>query len=276
MSVQRTIAQQLIRKLMATSQENPYVVERGDRLSLHFNQVSVQSEMNVTRPDELAFDYTRVMMGFLLFNDTPQHIEMIGLGGGSLAKYCYRKLPSARISVAEINPDVIALRERFLVPADDERFEVLCIDGADFVRDPSRRPDVILVDGFDHKGQPRQLCSSGFYDHCFDRLADGGIMVVNLWDGDGRYGTYSGRIRESFHERVVVIPADDGTNQIVLAFKGGSFPPVRQDFLETAMNLEADHTFSVVSLAQRILHRIERRRAHREDPWSDARNSYFT
>ncbi len=55
-------------------------------------------------------------MGFLLFNPRPQHIGMIGLGGGSIQKYCHRYLPHTEISVAEINPDVITLRDCFRVP----------------------------------------------------------------------------------------------------------------------------------------------------------------
>jgi hypothetical protein len=35
---------------------------------------------------------------------------LIGLGGGSLVKYCYRNLPGTRIVVIEIDPEVIALR----------------------------------------------------------------------------------------------------------------------------------------------------------------------
>ena len=61
--------------------------------------------------------YTRAMMAFLLFNPEPRHVLMIGLGGGSLAKYCHRKLPATRITVLELDHDVIALRAKFGIPA---------------------------------------------------------------------------------------------------------------------------------------------------------------
>jgi spermidine synthase len=69
------------------------------------------------------------MMAFLLFNPRPRRILILGLGGGSLAKFCYRHLPSATITAVEIDPHVMALREEFRVPADDERFRVLQGDG---------------------------------------------------------------------------------------------------------------------------------------------------
>ncbi len=44
--------------------------------------------MSKNDPDKLELGYTRIMTRFLLLNSTPESIAMIGLGGGSLAKYC--------------------------------------------------------------------------------------------------------------------------------------------------------------------------------------------
>ncbi len=75
------------------------------------------------------------MMAFLLFNDRPERVLMIGLGGGSLAKFIYHYLPRARTQVVEINPRVVAVaRQFFNVPPDDERFAVIVSDGAEYVR----------------------------------------------------------------------------------------------------------------------------------------------
>jgi len=57
--------------------------------------------------------------------------------------------------VVEINPDVIALRNEFAIPGDDERFQVLLGDGAEFVADAPRPFDVLIVDGFDAGGLRR-------------------------------------------------------------------------------------------------------------------------
>ncbi len=78
--------------------------------ALHFAVEEVQSRMDVREPHTLNLQYTRSMMGFMLFDAAPAYIGMIGLGGGSLAKFCYRYLPTSSICVAEINPYVIALR----------------------------------------------------------------------------------------------------------------------------------------------------------------------
>ena len=88
--------------------------------------------------------------------------QMIGLGGGSLAKACYRCLPDCDITVVEIDPKVIALRDAFHVPPDDARFRIVCADGVDYVALAAGSPDVLLLDGFDARGLPDALSEPVF------------------------------------------------------------------------------------------------------------------
>jgi spermidine synthase len=199
----------------------PFIYEENGTLTLYFEMGAVQSQMHVNQPDFLMLGYTRTMMGFLFFNKHPRHIGTIGLGGGSIQKHCYRCLPHTRISVAEISPEVIALRGHFSVPKDDHRFEVFCEDGADFVFRHSNEFDVLIVDGFDIAGQPEQLCSQQFYDDCYNALTPDGVMVVNLHD-EG-YRALLARMRQSFQNRLIVVGCDDGGNQIAFAGKGNAF-----------------------------------------------------
>ena len=100
---------------------------------MQFQIGEIQSEMLASDPNFLVLSYTRTMMAFILFNREPKHIAMIGLGGGSMPKWCYSQLPEADMTVIEINPKVIALRDQFYIPADDNRFRIICGDGADYV-----------------------------------------------------------------------------------------------------------------------------------------------
>jgi spermidine synthase len=142
-----------------TDHIKPFVRETLTSKSLIFSIRDVQSRMHIERPDELQFEYTQIMMGFLLFHPQPRRLLMIGLGGGSLAKFCYRHLPDTHITVVEINPHVIALRKDFCVPDDDERFVVVQDDASRFMRRVHQRFEVILADGFDVSGLPQSLCS---------------------------------------------------------------------------------------------------------------------
>lgn len=231
----------------------PYLTERDGILSLHFDEWSIQSEMSIDGPDELVIPYTQVIMSFLLLAPSPGHVAMIGLGGGSLAKYCYRYLPGTEITTVEINPDVIALRNEFAIPADDARFRVVPGDGAAWVADTASRPDVLIADGFDADGLPTQLGSQRFYDDCYAALADHGIMVVNLWHGYPHYDEYLARISNSFAGNRVLIDAEDGFNHIVLAVKNTAFPPVASTIRHHAKLLCLSHPLNFQALANKLV-----------------------
>lgn len=202
----------------------PYVTECDGILSLHFDKMSIQSEMSLDDTDELVIGYTRAMMSFLLLKPAPKRIAMIGLGGGSLAKYCYRYLPETDFTVIEIDPDVIALRNEFAIPADDARLHVLLGNGVEWVADAANSTDVLIVDGFDATGLPDALSSQSFYHDCYATLADKGIMAANLWGGYPHYDEYVARISTSFAGRIVIVDADDSVNKIVLGLKNADFP----------------------------------------------------
>ncbi len=206
--------------LDSTDHVKPYVQQSPGHKALHFSIAEIQSRMLLADPYALDLEYTRTMMGFVLFKPAPERIAMLGLGGGSLAKFCYRHLPRAQIQVAEINPHVIALRDEFQVPPDDQRFGVLHIDGARFVRECAKPFDVLLVDGFDDQGQPACLASQGFYDDCKDALRDGGVLVVNLHRGHRDFDLHVERIGRSFDNEMLLVDAPDRSNGVVFACKG--------------------------------------------------------
>ena len=198
----------------------PFVYETLNSRALHFSICEIQSRMQVRRPDALDLAYTRTMMAFLLFVPRPEWLAMIGLGGGSLAKFCHRQLADARIEVVEINPHVIALREQFQVPADDARFRVRRGDGADFVRHTRDRLDVLLVDGFDHEGQPPALCSQAFYDDCRAALRADGLLVVNLHTAHPDFQRHAARLERAFDGEVLLVGDKDCSNTIAFAGRG--------------------------------------------------------
>ena len=88
--------------------ESVYLSEKFGVRTLHIGSDTVQSSMRIAQPNDLEISYTRSMMAFLLFNADPREVLMVGLGGGSLAKYVYHRLPRARTTVVEIMPQVVA------------------------------------------------------------------------------------------------------------------------------------------------------------------------
>ncbi|MBI5255154.1 MAG: transferase [Burkholderiales bacterium] len=211
----------------------PFVVDGRGTRTLHFSFDSIQSQMLLDDPDALALAYTRTMMGFLLFVPQPRRICLIGLGGGSLLKYCHRHLPQAHLQVAEVNPHVMALRDEFMVPPPGPRLGLHLVDGARFVRQPQAACEVLLLDGFGPQGMPDGLCSQRFFDDAAGALAKGGMLVVNLHRQDPRLTLLTDRLAHSFGGAHALLVVDDaeGEHRIVFAWRGTDFRRYRPGML---------------------------------------------
>jgi spermidine synthase len=200
------------------------VITRGDRRTLEFRHGMVQSEMRLSRPDALVLRYNRAMMAFALFQPAPRHILMVGLGGGSLVKFCYRHFPQARITVLELRTDVIALRSQFMIPPDDRRLRIIHADAAEYLarRQENNDVDVLMVDGFDEHGLPPALGSAAFYASCRRALRPDGVLVANIFSYDAAYAAMLARLRHAFAQRLCWLDGVAGNNRIIFALKPGA------------------------------------------------------
>lgn len=196
------------------------ILERDGIRYLHLGGTSVQSAMRLQAPYALELEYTRAMMGFLLFHGAPRQTGLIGLGGGSLAKFIHRHLPESRLTVLEIHPEVIiTARTWFDLPPDDERLRVLQGDGAAYVRAHPDSLDVLLVDGFDAEDIAVALTTQKFYRACCAALRPGGVAVFNLWGSDPFFSRYYRQLAHAFDGHTLLLPAVEKANVVVFAFR---------------------------------------------------------
>jgi spermidine synthase len=218
---------ELLKRLIEGSYNKPFIQDCGPLRYLQFELDNVQSVMRHDDPNALCLAYTRKMMAFLLFNPAPRRILLLGLGGGSLAKFCYRHLPDAAITVLEIDPNVLALREEFQVPPDDERFRVVQGDGVRYIArrrsgNSTRRAaleDVILVDACDRNGLSPTLASPDVYANLRRQLSVAGVLVMNICGEELDMESHLARIRGVFGDHLISLPAKEDGNLIVLGFK---------------------------------------------------------
>ena len=222
----------------------PIVRRHGRTIELQFVRGVSQSQMVTRDPDRLFIDYTRTMLGALVLMPRPACIGMVGLGGGSQAKYCYRHLPDARIEVVENNPHVLALRRRFHVPDDDARFQVFLEDGAAFLRERPGRYDLLLVDGYDETGIPEALSSQSFHDDCRAALTSRGVLATNLYCGNA--AMHIERLRCAFgSDRVVVIEEARQSNRVAFAWVGNGMSLGEEMALSTYGQRDLAQVFEV-------------------------------
>jgi spermidine synthase len=235
------------------TQGEPYIVESNKFKALYFDSESTQSLMDMQAPIRLVVSYTETMMGFLLFNSNPKSIAMIGLGGGSLAKYCHHYLPEASILVLENNPKVIALKDKFHVPENGTHFKVLEADGAAYLRATEETFDVLLVDGYTKLGQAAQLCSEDFYASCLACLKPGGLLLINFSGAAGLNQVYQERIDRIFAYPSVLVVEDDRMNQILFVSNDSVLNIPAEDLLRRSTVLSKSHDIHLMRTTQNFL-----------------------
>jgi spermidine synthase len=230
----------------------PFILDTAGTRHLYFDLQSVQSSMRLAEPDVLVTAYAQKMMEFLLFNRTPRHILMLGLGGGSLVKFCHRHLRDTRMTVVEIDPDVIELREWFHIPPDNERLRIILGDGAEFVRRGDWTADILLIDAFDRTGVAPSLASHDFYAQAFRCLGPNGVLVMNLAGEPARYVEHLQRLREYCPGAVLLVPVEADGNVLIFAFA----QPIEPGALESAEAAAQELQFELALEFPRFLQRL--------------------
>jgi spermidine synthase len=167
--------------------------DHGPVRYLHLGTDWVQGSMWPDRPHEIHLDYVQRMMGWLLWVPPEDVVHLkamqLGLGAGTLTKFCAHKL-GMHTTAIEINPQVVAAcRLWFKLPPDSERLQVVLGDAAEVAAHAHWRAqvDVLHVDLYDHEAAAPVLDSEAFYADCRQLLTPSGCMVVNLF---GRSHSY--------------------------------------------------------------------------------------
>ncbi len=195
------------------------IVDVGDVRSLHFGSKAKQSSMSLQNPHTLLLSYTRAMMCCLLFVPEPHSALLIGLGGGSLAKFLHRHFEDCHLDCVELDETVVDLAHEYFYLPQDPRIAIHIADGADFLHYAPTRfhgYDLILVDAYHEDGIAPSITQSQFIADCRQRLAVGGILVLNLWRRSVEFPGLLGLLRHHFGY-IDLIPMMDKGNTIALA-----------------------------------------------------------
>ena len=243
---------QLNAMLLGERYPKPFVIDDGDLVTLYFNIRLVQSAMRIDSPHALELRYTRMMMAFLLFCPQPRRVGIIGVGGGSLVKFCHRQLPRCEITAIEADADVLAFRDIFKLPPDGPRLRVLHGDGAQYLAQTAECFDAMLVDAFDKTGVAPSLASREFFEDCHAKLAAKGVLVVNLAGDKRRYRGLVERVADVFAGRTLSVPVRGDGNNVLFAFSAARFAPNWRLLEKTAKELQRLHDLDFPDLLKKI------------------------
>ncbi|HVH31837.1 MAG TPA: fused MFS/spermidine synthase [bacterium] len=155
------------------------VAEDGVARYLRFDR-SLQSGMYLANPFDSPFLYAAYMHLGLLFRPQATRVLMVGLGGGSVQKRFWRDYPPMTIDVAELDPKVVEVAQRYFAVREDPRLRITVQDGRLFLRKTEQHYDLILLDAYFAESIPFHLTTSEFVHLAHSHLAPGGIIVSNL------------------------------------------------------------------------------------------------
>ena len=177
---------------------------------------SIQSEMNLSNPDELTLSYARHTMLALPVVEKLKRILIVGLGGACMQRFLHKLLPDVRIETAELDPVIREVAVNYFFFKEDRRQIVHLGDGRKFIEAAKDKYDIIFLDAFSATSIPYRLTTQEFLKAVKDRVADGGVVCANLWDGAAAYPDMLKTYSTVFPEMHVVKCASQG-NSIVLA-----------------------------------------------------------
>ena len=227
--------------------------EEGPIRHLHLGSEWIQGSMLVDAPNLLVHEYIQRMMAWLLFIDPAtvgqRQAVQLGLGAGSLTKFCARELRMKNTTAIELNPQVLhACRGWFKLPADGPRMQVVLADAAQEIRKTRwlGTVDALQVDLYDEEAAAPVLDSADFYADCRNTLTPEGCMTVNLFGRSSSFDASVEKMAQAFGRDAIWAfkPTREG-NTVVLAQRTPSRPkrPVlaaRADTVKERWGLPAD------------------------------------
>lgn len=224
----------------------------GARRSLWFDDVILQSEIELHDPAVLPNPVNRAMLAQLMFEPAPQMVMLAGCGGGAIARWLHARAPQVRGDAVELSPTVARLaREYFdFPPPERSNWRLLVEDVREHLLRSRRSYDFILVDLEEHQATPAWLTENAFLHACRDRLNRSGGLTLNLIVDDAyNTGAALHRIRQVFGPDILLLSEPEHDNLLVLAFRNGTpeLPP-RDALTRLGMRWGIDF----VSMAERI------------------------
>jgi spermidine synthase len=177
----------------------------------------VQSCYLIQNPKIVLHSYAQLLLSTLFFNDNPQRILLIGLGGASIHNALNILLPRTQIDTVEINGVLPKIVDQYFGYKEDYRNKIFIEDGAIFAKEAEANIyDIILIDAFNADYIPPQLLTDEFMQDIKKMLTPKGIVGINTFTVSKSYELESNLFKHNFGKYYNLI---FNTSRIMLAAK---------------------------------------------------------
>ena len=145
---------------------------------------------DIHEPYTSSAKYTDMLQLPFLFNPDARSVLIVGGGGGVVPTLLARDYPNVDIDVAEIDPVVVRLAQRYFGFRPNEgRTHTTITDGRVYIRDCTKKYDIIILDAFTGGRPPFHMLTREFFGLVRDRLSDHGVVHLNVISAlDGENG----------------------------------------------------------------------------------------
>jgi spermidine synthase len=151
----------------------------------------------------------------------PRRVAILGNAAGTSARAYAELFPATHVDGVEIDPELSEIGERWFGLRPGPRLELHHEDARPYLRATDARYDVIAIDAYRQPYIPFYLSTREFFELCRDRLAPGGVIVINIGHPEGQDDleqVLTATIAAAL-PNVVRYPFDD-TNTLVVAGEG--------------------------------------------------------
>jgi spermidine synthase len=159
----------------------------------------VQSCALNQNPKIVLHGYVKLFLSTLFFNDNPQRILVIGLGGASVHKPLNILLPRTQIDTVEINEVLPKIVDQYFGYKEDYRNKIFIEDGAIFAQEATANIyDIILIDAFNADYIPPQFLTDEFMQNIKKMLTEKGVVAINTFTVSKSYKLESDLFKRNF------------------------------------------------------------------------------
>ena len=205
---------------------NIIVEDNNDLRCLKFNVKSTKTQQSCylkSKPNKLVFNYTKLLMTSLLFNNQPKRILIVGLGGGTMSNTLAQLFPQSQIDNIEIDPAVIKVARTYFGFFENDQIKTFDQDGRIFIKRAllkKQKYDWIILDAFNGDYIPEHLLTKEFLQEAKSLLTDEGILSSNTFSLSKLYAHESATYKSVFGDFYQVTNKVN-SNRIIIVSKSG-------------------------------------------------------
>ena len=207
---------------------NILVEDKGDLRCLKFNVKSTKTQQSCllkSQPEQLVFNYTKLLMTSLLIVPDPKRILIIGLGGGTMSNTLAKLYPKSQIDNVEIDQAVIKVARDYFGFFENNNIKTYNQDGRIYIKRAllkKQQYDWIILDAFNGDYIPEHLMTKEFLQETKNLLSENGVISANTFSLSELYAHESATYKAVFGDfyqvsnqananRIIIVSKNDFT-----------------------------------------------------------------